>query len=113
YNWKTAHGGEAMTTSTPVNIGTLIYSRPDLHSGKPCLAGTGMTVHAVAARYLSGMSAEEIQDTIPDLDLSLFYAAITYYLANRARIDAELAEEQGVAEELAARYQNGWRRENM
>ena len=102
-----------MTTSTPVDIGTLIYSRPDLHSGKPCLAGTGMTVHAVAARYLSGMSAEEIQDQFPDLDLTLFYAAITYYLANRVRIDAEMAEEEALANELAARYPNGWRRENM
>ena len=102
-----------MTTSTPIDIGTLIYSRPDLHSGKPCLAGTGMTVHAVAARYLSGMSAEEIQDQFPDLDLTLFYAAITYYLANRARIDAEMAEEEALANELAARYPNGWRRETM
>lgn len=96
-----------------MDIGTLIYSRPDLHSGKPCLAGTGMTVHAVAARYLSGMSAEEIQDSIPDLDLTLFYAGITYYLANRTRIDAELAEEQALYEELAARYPNGWGREDM
>ncbi len=102
-----------MTTSTPVDIGTLIYSRPDLHSGKPCLAGTGMTVHAVAARYNRGMSAEQIQDSIPDLDLSLFYAAITYYLANRARIDADFAADAALYDELAARYPNGWRRENM
>lgn len=102
-----------MTTSTPVDIGTLIYSDPALHSGRPCLAGTGMTVHAVAARYLRGMSAEEIQDSIPDLDLTLFYAAITYYLANRARIDAELAEDRALGEELAARYPNGWGREDI
>ncbi len=102
-----------MTTSTPIDIGTLIYSRPDLHSGKPCLTGTGMTVHAVAGMYLAGMSAEQIQSEFPDLDLTLFYAAITYYLANRTRIDTELAEEQALAEELAARYPQGWRRENM
>ncbi|HLZ70602.1 MAG TPA: DUF433 domain-containing protein [Dehalococcoidia bacterium] len=102
-----------MTTSTPVDIGTLIHSDPELHSGRPCLAGTGMTVHAVAARYKRGMSAEEIQDSIPDLDLTLFYAAITYYLANRARIDAELAADQALGEELAARYPNGWGREDI
>ncbi len=101
-----------MTTSTPVDIGTLIHSDPELHSGRPCLAGTGMTVHAVAGMYLDGMSAEQIQAEFPDLDLTLFYAAITYYLANRARIDAELAEEQALYDELAARYPNGWRREN-
>lgn len=97
-----------MTTSTPVDIGTLIHSDPELHSGRPCLAGTGMTVHAVAARYLNGMSAEEIQDQFPDLDITLFYAAITYYLANRARIDAEMAEDRALAEELATRYPHGW-----
>ncbi len=102
-----------MTTSTPVDIGTLIHSDPELHSGRPCLAGTGMTVHAVAARYLNGMSAEEIHDQFPDLDLTLFYAAITYYLANRARIDAELAADQALYDELAARYPNGWGREDV
>jgi len=101
-----------MTTSTPVDIGALFYSDPERHSGRPCLAGTGMTVHAVAARYSTGMSAEEIQDQFPDLDLSLFYAAITCYLANRARIDAEMAEDRALYDELAARYPNGWGREN-
>jgi uncharacterized protein (DUF433 family) len=51
-----------MAVNAPVDIGTLIYSRPDLHSGRPCLAGTGMTVHVVGAMYLQGMSAEEIRD---------------------------------------------------
>ncbi len=102
-----------MTTSTPVDIGTLIYSDPELHSGRPCLAGTGMTVHAVADLYNQGMSAEQIQAEFPDLDLTLFYAAITYYLANRARIDADFAADQALYDELAARYPNGWRRENM
>lgn len=102
-----------MATSTPADIGTLIYSDPEPRSDRPCLAGTGMTVHAVADLYNQGMSAEQIQAAFPDLDLTLFYAAITYDLANRARIDAEPAADQARYDGLAARYPNGWRRENM
>src|SRR5947209_4409948 len=99
-----------MATSTPVDISTLIYSRPDLHGGRPCLAGTGMTVHGVVAFHVQqGMSAEEIQAEFPDLHLSLFYAALAYYYANQAQIDAELEADSQLYEELAARYPNGWR----
>ncbi|HLZ70600.1 MAG TPA: DUF433 domain-containing protein [Dehalococcoidia bacterium] len=102
-----------MTTSTPVDIGTLIHSDPELHSGCACLAGTGMTVHAVADLYNQGMSAEQIQTEFPDLDLTLFYAAITYYLANRARIDADFAADEALYDELAARHPHGWGHENV
>jgi uncharacterized protein (DUF433 family) len=101
-----------MAVNAPVDIGTLIYSRPDLHSGRPCLAGTGMTVHAVAALYLQGMSAEEIRDQFPDLDISLFYAAIAYYLVNRGRIDADFAADRALYDKLVARYPHGWRRDD-
>ncbi len=65
-----------MATKTPVNIGNLIYSRPDMHSGRPCLAGTGMTVHAVAVRHMEGMSAEEIPEEYPHRDLARIHAAL-------------------------------------
>lgn len=97
------------STTTPVDIGTLIWSRPDLHSGRPCLAGTGMTVHGVVAFHVQqGMSAEEIQAEFPDLDISLFYAALAYYYANKAQIDADLEADSQLYQELAARYPNGW-----
>ena len=100
-----------MTTDAPIDIGTLIYSRADLHSGRPCLAGTGMTVHAVAALHQQGLSAEQIQAEFPDLDLSLFYAALTYFFANRARIDADLAADEALGRELVSRYPQGWNRQ--
>lgn len=99
-----------MTTTAPVDIGGLIVSDPAFRDGKPCLAGTGMSVQSVANRYNLGMTAEQIQASIPDLDLVLFYAAITYYLANRAQIDAEIAAEQTLYDKLAAKYPHGWRR---
>ena len=96
------------STTAPVDIGTLIYSRPDLHDGRPCLAGTGMTVHAVAIRWLRGQSPDEIWDDIPDIPLSHFYAAVAYYLANREQIDADIAADAKLYDELAARYPHGW-----
>ena len=93
-----------MATPIPVDIGTLIYAEPALHGGKPCLAGTGMTVQAVAAMHRQGRTAEQIQADFPDLDISLFYAALTYYYANHERIDADLAADAALYDELAARY---------
>ncbi len=93
---------------THVDIGTLIHSRPDLHSGRPCLAGTGMTVHAVAARHMQGMSADQILDEVPHLDLGRIHAALAYYYANRAQIEGDLEADRRLGEELAARYPHGW-----
>lgn len=100
-----------MATNASVDIGRLIYSRPDLHGGRPCLAGTGMTVHAVAIRRMQGMGAEEILEQFPHLDLGRIHAALAYYYANKELIEAELEEDRRLGEALAARYPNGWTRE--
>src|SRR5437870_2473788 len=100
-----------MAVKTAVNIGDLIVAKPELHSGRPCLAGTGMTVHAVAGRYLGGLSPEDILEDIPDLDLARIYAALAYYHANKQRIDAELEEDRHSYDALAAKYPEGWTRD--
>jgi uncharacterized protein (DUF433 family) len=82
-----------VTTHPPIDIGTLIYSDPQFRHGRPCIAGTGMSVHAVASRYLDGQTAEQIAADVPDIPLSHIHAALAYYLANRDQIDAELAAE--------------------
>ncbi|MBI2767473.1 MAG: DUF433 domain-containing protein [Chloroflexi bacterium] len=91
-------------TGSPVDIGTLIYSRADLHGGKPCIAGTGMTVQAVAIYYNGGMSAEQLHEEFPHIPLSHMHAAIAYYLANRPAIDARIAEDEREGERLEAEY---------
>jgi uncharacterized protein (DUF433 family) len=96
-----------MASDAPVDIGTLIHARPDLHGGRPCLAGTGMTVHAIARRYLQGQRAEDIAADLPDIPLSHVHAAIAHYLANRQDIDAELIRDQSEADRLF----DAWRRE--
>lgn len=100
-----------MSTQAPIDIGGLIFSRPDLHSGRACLSGTGMTVHAVAARHMRGLSAEKILDEFPHLDLARIHAALAYYFANRAQIEADLEADRNLGDELAAKYPHGWTRE--
>ncbi len=91
----------------PVSLESLLVSREGYRGGRPCLRGTGITVHQVAAMRHLGLTAEEICAQNPDLDPSLFHAALAYYYANKARIDAELDEDARLGEELAARYPAG------
>ena len=89
-----------MATTAPVDIGQFIYSDPSFRDGRPCIAGTGMSVHAVAARYLQGRSADDIADGVPDIPRSHIYAALAYYFANREQIDAELATDEAEHDRL-------------
>ncbi len=67
-----------------------------------------MTVHAVAVRHMEGMSAEEILEEYPHLDLARIHAALAYYFANRERIEADLEADAKLYDELAAKYPHGW-----
>ncbi|MEK7217243.1 MAG: DUF433 domain-containing protein [Chloroflexota bacterium] len=88
-------------------IGSLLVARPGYREGRPCLRGTGITVHQVAAAHLQGFTAEEICQQNPDLDPSLFYAALAFYFANRNQIEVDLDNDCAAGEHLAARYPNG------
>lgn len=96
-----------MATSASVDIGKLIHRTPGVNSGRPCLAGTGMSVRAVAVRHMEGDSAERILEQFPHLDLARIYAALAYYYANQAEIDADLAAEEEFARKLRAKYPHG------
>lgn len=99
-----------MATDTPVDIGSLIWSDPDIHGGRPLLAGTGLSVSTVALRYRAGETAEEMREDLgTDVPLSHFHAAIAYYLANREQVDADLADEAALHDRLAAEARAGGR----
>lgn len=85
---------ENMTT-TITDIGTFITSSPDIRGGRPHLTGTGVTVLRIVSWYKLGLTPEEICDRIghPILTLAHIYAALTYYQANQAAIEADLATE--------------------
>lgn len=95
--------------ATKVDIGKLIVSRPGFKGGRPCLAGTGMEVRTVAVWHTAhGLSPEQILEEYPELDLARIYAALAYYYANQAQIDADLEAEWQLGERLAAKYPRGW-----
>lgn len=89
-----------MAEAAAVDIGRFIESKPEIRSGRPCLAGTGVTVHRVVQWYKLGHSPEEIADRIGHLSLAQVHAALSYYHANQRQIEAEIAQEQAEAETL-------------
>ena len=60
------------------------------------IAGTRISLDSVVYSFLNGESPEGIAQDFPLLSLEQVYGAITFYLANRALIDAYL--EAGEAE---------------
>jgi uncharacterized protein (DUF433 family) len=86
--------------ATDVHLGSLIESNPDIRKGRPCIAGTGVTVRRIAQWYRLGHGPEEIANRIGHLSLAQIHAALAYYHANREAIEADLAEEVTTAEAL-------------
>ena len=78
---------------TLTNIGTLIIRDPHLRNGIPIVVGTATSVQRIVVLYKQGNSAEEIAADLDHLALAQVYAALTYYHANRAKIEADLAAE--------------------
>ena len=90
-----------------VQIGHLIEHRPDIRSGRPILAGTGVSVHRIAGWYKLGRSAEEIAENFGHLSLAQVHAALAYYHANREEIEGYLADEEAEADRLEADARRG------
>jgi uncharacterized protein (DUF433 family) len=67
----------------------LIIKNPQLHNGRPVVAGTGNTVRAIAIMYKQGYSPEDISSELP-LSLAQVYAALTYYHLHTEEIEADI-----------------------
>ena len=87
---------------TLTNIGTLIIRDPHLRNSIPIVAGTATSVQRIVVLYKQGNSAEEIAADLDHLALAQVYAALTYYHANQAEIEADLAAQKAEYERLAA-----------
>lgn len=105
--------GTTLVRTTPrtemeptVSLDSLIDQRPAIRGGRPCIAGTGVTVRRVVQWYRLGHSPEDIAERIGHLSLAQVHAALAYYHANREAIDADLEEEAEAADTLA-RQDNG------
>lgn len=83
-------------------ISSLITRTSEIRHGRPCIAGTGITVHRVALLYKLGHSPEEIVREYEHLSIAGVYAALAYYHANQAEIEAELAADEAEADRIEA-----------
>lgn len=91
--------------ATVIEIGSLISRRPDIRGGRPCIAGTGVSVRRIAQWHNMGQIPEEIVETFGGhLTLAQVHAALAYYYSNQAEIDADLEAEDRQTEALELEY---------
>jgi uncharacterized protein (DUF433 family) len=81
------------------DIGSLIASKPGVNGGRPCVAGTGTSVRCIAVYDMQGYSPEQIVMHKPYLTLAQVHAALAYYWANKAEIEADLEADEAAEEE--------------
>lgn len=73
-----------------VALDTLLVRTHDTCGGRLRIDGTRITVLHIATLFQQGLGAEEIADQYPHLTLAQVYAALAYFHANRAEVEAEL-----------------------
>ena len=91
-----------MAAPARVDIGTLIQSDPEIWGGRPCIAGTRISVQAVASLFKDGLSAGEIAEEYPHVPAGHIHAAVAFYLANSEEIDGYLADDRRLHDEIRA-----------
>lgn len=91
--------------ATETEIGSLISRRAEIRGGRPCIAGTGVSVRRIAQWHNMGLIPEEIVRKFGHLSLMQVHAALAYYYANQAEIDADLDAEAHETEVLEQRHQ--------
>ncbi len=85
-------------------IGSLLSRVPEIRGGRPCVAGTGITVHRIAILNNLGHSPEEIVRKYEHLNLAEVHAALAYYHANKQEVDAEIAADEIEAERIEQEF---------
>jgi uncharacterized protein (DUF433 family) len=87
----------------PIDIGSLVTRTEGVYGGRPCLEGTRFPILQIAVAYNEGLTPEQVVEQSMDLEISRVYAGFAYYLANKAAVDAELAEATELYHRLAAK----------
>jgi uncharacterized protein (DUF433 family) len=90
--------------ASATDIGSLIAETPGIHGGRPCIAGTAVTVRRIAVLHNMGESPEEIAANFGHLSLAQVHAALAHYYANKATTDADLEAEEREHDALAERF---------
>ena len=87
-------------TEKPKSIADHITSTPGVCGGKPCIAGTRISVLDIyAAHELGGLTPDEIVSQYPTISLADVHSALAYYYDHRNEIeqsykDCDLAIEE-------------------
>ena len=89
-----------MTVAT-LGLDELLYTREGFRGGRPCLAGTQITVHTIVVDHLDGLLAEEIHEHRPHASLASIHAALAYFYAHREQVLADFDEDERWGEEQA------------
>lgn len=90
--------------ATVTEIGSLISRNPEIRGGRPCIAGTGVSVRRIAQWHNMCLIPEEIARKFGHLSLAQVHAALAYYHANQAEVDADLESEAREAETLEKQH---------
>lgn len=86
------------------DIDSLIVTSPDIRQGRPCIAGTGISVHRIAIWYKLGHGPEEIVRRYGHLNEAQVHAALAYYHANQEQIEANITADEAIADRLERAY---------
>jgi uncharacterized protein (DUF433 family) len=63
---------------------------------------TTKVIEVALTKHTSGLTPEELQEELPHLSVAQVYAALAYYYAHKAELDAEIERRKQWAEEMAA-----------
>ena len=83
-----------------VTLDSMLVRSPEVCGGRLRIYGTRITVHRVATLYRQGQTAEDIAQAYPQVSLGQVYAALAYYHANQAEIQADLDADDARYDEL-------------
>lgn len=86
-----------------MEIGQFITKTPGTCGGRARLASHRIPVSSVYRWFLSGLEPEDILEKYAGTTLAEIYAAITYALANREEIAAEIQREDEMEREARTR----------
>ena len=70
----------------PMDLTTVIETRPGVRSGKPCFIGTRIAVYDVLDYLASGMTTEEIVTDFPELTPEHVRAALEFAALRERRL---------------------------
>jgi len=90
-----------------MEVGTLLTSSPEIRDGRPCIRGTGISVHRIAILHNLGHNPEEIVRKYEHLTIAGVHAALAYYFANKQEIDAEVAADETDAADIEKEFLSG------